>query len=133
PRTRKNLDNGQTFDENLVFSGPLSYLEFMYLLKHAKGVVTDSGGITEEATVLNIPCLTLRNSTERPETIELGTNVLIGNDIEKLRNCLKSLKEGQWKQGTIPELWDGKASVRIISHLKNIYGIKRVSNVVCVE
>jgi len=100
---------------------PLSYLEFMYLIKNAKGVITDSGGITEEATVLHIPCLTLRNSTERPETVTIGTNELIGNDLDKLSAFLKKIIDNKWKKGEVPQLWDGHTSERIVNSLLSIY------------
>lgn len=100
---------------------PQGYLEFIYLVKNSKGIITDSGGITEEATVLHIPCLTMRNSTERPETVTIGTNELIGDDIEKLRVCLGKIVEGQWKKGGIPEFWDGHTAERIVSILYAIY------------
>ena len=80
PRTKKMFDQfGIAFDK-LIVTGPMSYLEFIYMIKHSAGVVTDSGGITEETTVLNVPCMTLRNSTERPETVTMGTNVIVGTD-----------------------------------------------------
>jgi UDP-N-acetylglucosamine 2-epimerase (non-hydrolysing) len=91
------------------------------LVKNTKGIITDSGGITEEATVLHIPCLTLRNSTERPETITLGTNELIGNDLNKLKLSLEKIIAGDWKQGNIPPYWDGKTSERIVERLLQIY------------
>src|SRR5204862_145711 len=85
-------------------TGP--YREFNWLVKHAKAVITDSGGITEEATVMGVPCLTLRDTTERPETIALGTNELIGTDPTQLLPALDRLFAGQWKKGGIPEKWD---------------------------
>jgi UDP-N-acetylglucosamine 2-epimerase (non-hydrolysing) len=100
---------------------PQGYLEFIYLVKNTLGVVTDSGGITEEATVLHIPCLTMRNSTERPETISIGTNELIGDDLHKLSSCIGNIVAGKWKKGGIPEFWDGKTSERIVKLLLEIY------------
>ncbi len=100
---------------------PLGYLEFMYLIKNAKGIITDSGGITEEATVLHIPCLTLRNSTERPETVTLGTNELIGEDLGKLKLNIKKIIKNDWKKGEIPPFWDGHTSERIVNSLYSIY------------
>ena len=117
PRTAKNLrDAGKTIP-SIHYVDPLGYLEFNYLVKHAKGVITDSGGITEETTVLGVPCLTLRDNTERPETITIGTNELIGTDPSKLPPALGRLMAGQWKKGSIPALWDGKAAERIVAHL----------------
>tara|TARA_B100001248_G_scaffold262136_1_gene256275 strand:- start:8095 stop:9201 length:1107 start_codon:yes stop_codon:yes gene_type:complete len=123
PRTKTKIKTlmsdriNQFVDENLYMIDPLPYLQFNFLIKHAKAVITDSGGITEEATVLDIPCMTLRNSTERPETVNLGTNELIGADPKAIEPALKKLLSGKWKKGKIPDLWDGKTSERIISHL----------------
>ena len=121
PRTKKLLEGLNLNFNNLHYIDPLGYLEFNYLVKHAFAVLTDSGGITEETTVLNVPCLTLRENTERPETCEIGTNVLVGNDSTKIENAFKTLFSGTWKQGQIPELWDGKAAHRITNHLVEIY------------
>jgi len=99
---------------NFVLTEPLGYLEFNYLMENAKAVITDSGGITEETTVFGIPCITIRNSTERPETVTIGTNELIGTDPEALKPVMERLFEGKWKKGGIPELWDGRAAERII-------------------
>ncbi len=120
PRTAKNLrDMGNTLP-SMHYVDPFGYLEFNYLVKHAKGVITDSGGITEETTVLGVPCLTLRDNTERPETITIGTNELIGTDPSKLPPALARLMAGQWKKGTIPPKWDGKAAERIVEHLERV-------------
>ena len=83
PRTRKTYQSLNKTFSNILITEPLSYLEFIYLVKHSKGVITDSGGITEETTVLKIPCITLRDSTERPETVTMGTNEMVGTDPEK--------------------------------------------------
>lgn len=96
---------------------PLGYLEFNYLVENAKAVITDSGGITEETTVMGIPCLTLRDNTERPETVEIGTNELIGTNPAAIKPALEKLFSGNWKTGKIPQLWDGKTAMRIISLL----------------
>lgn len=117
PRTAKNLINIGLNAHNLHFIEPLSYLQFNYLVKYAKAVITDSGGITEEATVMGIPCLTLRDNTERPETITVGTNELIGTNPENIPPAMKTLFDGDWKKGGIPELWDGETSNRIIKHI----------------
>ena len=117
PRTANVLkDTGMTF--NLIHPvAPMSYLEFNYLVKNAKCVITDSGGITEEATFMGVPCMTLRDNTERPETVTQGTNVLIGTNPQKLIPAFKRLFDGHWKKGTIPHLWDGKTASRIVNHL----------------
>ncbi len=121
PRTRKILDTFNINADKLIMIDPQGYLEFIYLVKNAQGIITDSGGITEEATVLHIPCLTLRNSTERPETVTLGTNELIGDNIEKLELYLQKILANDWKKGTIPEFWDGNTSERIINILYSTY------------
>ena len=105
---------------NLKYVEPLGYLEFNYLVKNAKAVITDSGGITEETTVMNIPCLTLRDNTERPETVTIGTNELVGTNPKSIALYLQKLLEGKWKKGNIPEKWDGKTADRIIDILLNI-------------
>ncbi|MDH3708579.1 MAG: UDP-N-acetylglucosamine 2-epimerase (non-hydrolyzing) [Cyclobacteriaceae bacterium] len=120
PRTRQILKNLQANLTNIVFTEPLRYLEFMYLIKHSLGVVTDSGGIQEETTYLGKPCMTLRENTERPETIELGTNVLLGFNKQHISEAFDKLQSGNWKTGTIPALWDGKASTRIVNHLEKL-------------
>ncbi len=121
PRTRQIIDKFKINDKGILMIDPQGYLEFMYLIKNAKGIITDSGGITEEATVLHVPCLTLRNSTERPETVTIGTNELIGDEIHKLKPAIKKIIDGQWKKGLIPPFWDGQTSKRIIDILVNIY------------
>ncbi len=121
PRTKKTLELIGYDNPNLIVTNPQPYLHFMYLIQHSKGVITDSGGITEETTVLNIPCLTLRNSTERPETITMGTNELIGDDYEKLSHCIQTILDGSWKSGQIPALWDGQTAARIIRIIYDQY------------
>jgi UDP-N-acetylglucosamine 2-epimerase (non-hydrolysing) len=119
PRTRKRLadfglDNPQSAIRNLQLIDPLSYLDFLNLMSHAKLVLTDSGGIQEETTVLGIPCITLRDTTERPITLAQGTNVLAGNDTQRIaKEALKAL-DGQGKKGNSPELWDGHTAERIV-------------------
>ena len=105
---------------NLHIVEPLGYLEFNYLVERAKAVVTDSGGITEETTVMGVPCITLRDNTERPETCTLGTNELIGTNPEAIKPALDKLCSGEWKKGTIPPLWDGHTAERIIEILATI-------------
>jgi UDP-N-acetylglucosamine 2-epimerase (non-hydrolysing) len=114
PRTATMLNKIQFNSKNLKIINPLSYLEFNYLVEKSLCVVTDSGGITEETTVLNIPCMTLRDSTERPETIDYGTNVLLGTDSKKIPLYFNDLFNGKWKKTSIPPLWDGNAAERIV-------------------
>jgi len=118
PRTAKTLRSLEGLPANLRFVEPQPYLEFNYLVKHSSAVITDSGGITEESTVMGVPCMTLRNNTERPETVTLGTNELLGTDPAALKPALDRLFAGEWKRGSIPELWDGKAGERIVDSLE---------------
>lgn len=120
PRTAKTLAALPAVPPSLLTVEPQPYLEFNYLVRHAKGVITDSGGVTEETTVLGVPCVTLRDSTERPETVTVGTNELIGTDPAALKPALDKLFEGRWKQGAIPELWDGRTGERIAAALERL-------------
>jgi UDP-N-acetylglucosamine 2-epimerase (non-hydrolysing) len=120
PRTAKTLDGLPSVPRSLRLVDPQPYLEFNYLVRNAKAVVTDSGGVTEETTVMGIPCMTLRDSTERPETVTMGTNVLIGTDPTRLRPALDDLFEGRWKSATIPPKWDGKTGDRIAEILDRL-------------
>ena len=117
PRTAKVLEERDDLPDSIYLVDPQSYLEFNYLVKNSKAVITDSGGITEETTVLGVPCITLRDSTERPETVREGTNELIGTAPESIEPALKRLFESKWKKGSIPAKWDGKAGERVVSHL----------------
>ncbi len=120
PRTAKTLATLPDLPANLRLVEPQPYLEFNYLVKNAQAVITDSGGITEETTVMGIPCLTLRDTTERPETVDLGTNELIGTDPARLKPALDRLFAGQWKKGGIPEKWDGQTGPRIVAELTRL-------------
>jgi len=122
PRTAKTLGEAADLPPNIRLVEPQPYLEFNYLVKHSKAVITDSGGITEEATVMSVPCMTLRDTTERPETISIGTNELIGTDPERLGPALDTLFDGAWKEGGIPEKWDGRAGERIAEALEHWLG-----------
>jgi len=126
PRTRNILDSLGISHANLVYTEPLGYLEFNWLVKNSRAVITDSGGITEETTVMGVPCLTLRDNTERPETITVGTNELIGTNPEAVRPALKKLMGGEWKKGQIPEKWDGKASQRIVKGIQELLNSGRM-------
>jgi len=120
PRTAKILKGIGIEAENLHMIEPLGYLEFNYLVKHAFAVVTDSGGITEETTVMKVPCMTLRDNTERPETITVGTNELVGTNPDNEAPFMKKLHEGEWKSGEIPHLWDGHTAERIVKDLLSL-------------
>jgi UDP-N-acetylglucosamine 2-epimerase (non-hydrolysing) len=118
PRTRKNLADAGLDDRLAALDGvrlldPVGYLEFLKLMEHAVVVVTDSGGIQEETTYLGVPCLTLRPNTERPVTVEVGTNVLLPLDAERVAERVRDVSAGRFKQGDVPPLWDGKAAERI--------------------
>ncbi len=123
PRTAKMLENIGLNKGDICTIDPLSYLEFNYLVRNAKAVITDSGGITEETTVMGVPCMTLRDSTERPETCEVGTNELIGTNPKNIAPAFEKLFAGEWKKGTVPELWDGKTAPRIVASIIDIFGL----------
>lgn len=125
PRTVRTLDRLAVKLSTVHLVEPMAYLEFNFLVENSLAVITDSGGVTEEATVFGVPCLTLRNSTERPETIDLGTNELIGTDPRALGPHLDRLFSGAWKKGRIPPLWDGRTGERIVGHLERILGTGR--------
>lgn len=120
PRTAKVLNDAGIKAPNLHIVEPLGYHQFNYLVEHAKAVVTDSGGITEETTVMGIPCMTLRDNTERPETVDIGTNELLGTNPKAIKPAMEKLFSGAWKKGAIPALWDGKAAERIVHHLTQL-------------
>lgn len=125
PRTRASLKNHgllQRVEENrrIVLTPPLDYLSFQHLVAKCKFVLTDSGGIQEETTFRRVPCLTLRENTERPSTIEIGTNTLVPFEPEIVGTYIDSISNGTYKEGEIPPLWDGKATERIVAILKDI-------------
>ena len=120
PRTSKTLQDLIELPDLIKLVEPQPYLEFNYLVRHAKAVITDSGGVTEETTVLGIPCLTLRDTTERPETVSIGTNELIGTNPSALKPAMERLFDGQWKSGSVPEKWDGNTGKRIVAHLEQL-------------
>lgn len=120
PRTAKMLSGMNIHHPRLHLVEPMGYLEFNYLVERAKVVITDSGGITEETTVMGVPCMTLRDNTERPETVSFGTNELIGTDPNAIKPALLKLFRGDWKLGTIPPKWDGHAANRIIDTISKL-------------
>jgi len=122
PRTAKILQTLGVSHPRLHMVEPLSYLEFNYLVERAKAIVTDSGGITEEASIMNVPCMTLRDNTERPETITLGTNELLGTNPNAIKPAMLKLFGGNWKQAQEIPLWDGNCAVRIVASLLNLKG-----------
>ena len=120
PRTRRALQT-LAVPDNLRVVEPQPYLQFNYMVRSAKAVITDSGGITEETTVMGVPCITLRDSTERPETIQEGTNVLVGSDPEALSSAMSQIFLGRWKEGRIPPMWDGRAGERIVADMEQLH------------
>ena len=121
PRTRNNIDRfglGPLIDgDNVAVLPPQGYLEMLGLMSNATLVLTDSGGMQEETTALGIPCLTLRENTERPITIQQGTNLLVGRDRAGIEHAFDEIMSGKGKRGRVPELWDGRAAERIAAHL----------------
>jgi UDP-N-acetylglucosamine 2-epimerase (non-hydrolysing) len=132
PRTRKRIEEFglselvSTIDEcDFLLSGvlltePLGYMEFLNLWKDAVCVITDSGGLQEETTALKVPCITMRESTERPITAQVGSNEVIGTNTDRLKTLFESALQGQWKESRVPQLWDGKAAERIVDSLGRI-------------
>jgi UDP-N-acetylglucosamine 2-epimerase (non-hydrolysing) len=118
PRTRKMIDSSGLNADGIRFCPPLGYLDFMQLLSEARLVLTDSGGIQEETTILRVPCLTLRENTERPATIEQGTNKLVGVEPSRILECVWEELDHPLSHGRVPDLWDGKASERILDVLE---------------
>jgi UDP-N-acetylglucosamine 2-epimerase (non-hydrolysing) len=118
PRTSQILKRIGDVPDNFHLVDPQPYLEFIWLIKNARAVITDSGGITEETTVMSVPCLTLRDNTERPETVTMGSNVLVGTDPAALKPVLDRLFAGNWKTSGIPEKWDGRTGPRIVAALE---------------
>lgn len=120
PRTRERLSLLKLEPQNkMVLCEPMPYLTFLGLMAKAAYVLTDSGGIQEETTILNVPCLTLRWNTERPITIESGTNRLVGTDPQKIRDSVEQILAGKWSAGNKPPLWDGRAYERIVDIIQN--------------
>jgi UDP-N-acetylglucosamine 2-epimerase (non-hydrolysing) len=121
PRTRGNIERfglaGLTATPRIALLPPQGHLEMVGLMSAATLVITDSGGIQEETTALGVPCLTMRENTERPITVEQGTNVLIGRDRARTRECVRAILDGAGKRGRAPELWDGRTAPRIAAHL----------------
>lgn len=125
PRTAKTLKDNSHLPANIYLVEPQPYLEFNWLVKHSKAVITDSGGVTEETTIMRVPCITLRDTTERPETVELGTNELIGTNPSAIIPSLNNLFDGKWKIGSTPPLWDGRSAQRIVDVLAKAFVDRR--------
>ena len=127
PRTQKNLIMfnlmTQLNTERIILTEPVGYLDFLNLMMHSKFIVSDSGGIQEEASFLGIPILTMRKNTERPITVEKGTNTIIGSDIEKLKRYINEIMDNRYKKGQMIEKWDGKTAQRIIQIIQEKYDL----------
>ena len=124
PRTLKKLNDSGLMDRvrampNFILTDPVNYHEMLRLNKDARFVLTDSGGLQEETTVLRVPCITMRNNTERPATCEIGTNEVVGNRPEKILDAVERVLAGNWKKGQIPDKWDGRAGERIVGVMGN--------------
>lgn len=126
PRTAKIIATMGISNPRLHMTEPMGYFEFNYLVERCKVVITDSGGITEEATVMGVPCMTLRENTERPETITIGTNELLGVDPKAIKPAMEKLFYGNWKKGKIPEKWDGKTGERIVASFLKIFSSESI-------
>lgn len=125
PRTRRRLESimaALPAMPGLCLTDPLPYLDFVQLMANARCVLTDSGGVQEETTALEVPCLTLRHNTERPITVERGTNRIVGVDPASIYRAWREVTNGEWPAGELPELWDGKAATRIVQVLLNAKG-----------
>lgn len=125
PRTLKNIDNfglGENFrsNKNLILTEPLDYFSFQKLVKQSSFILTDSGGIQEESTYLQVPCLTLRPNTERPVTVTVGSNELVPFDIPTIMNYIEQILNGTYKRGAIPPMWDGKTTKRVLEVINQI-------------
>jgi len=123
PRTKNNLDIFgllERLSNDIILTDPIGYIDFQALTKNAELVVTDSGGIQEETTYLGVQCITLRTSTERPSTVDVGTNQLIGIDLVKAETACLNILSGNKKVGSVPELWDGNTAERIVDILLTI-------------
>jgi UDP-N-acetylglucosamine 2-epimerase (non-hydrolysing) len=124
PRTRGRLESFhlQKTASDLLMIDPQGYLEFLWLQQHATMILTDSGGVQEEATFLKVPCLTLRQTTERPVTCNLGTNILVGSDMDRLKTAARQILKGTKRSAQVPPLWDGRAGERVAAKLAEYMG-----------
>jgi UDP-N-acetylglucosamine 2-epimerase (non-hydrolysing) len=122
PRTRERMEGAGIAERGLILTEPLGYLEFLGLTSEARMVLTDSGGIQEETTILQVACLTMRENTERPITVEQGTNRLVGTDPKNILQAALETLDAPPRFPAPPEFWDGKASVRIMDILERSLG-----------
>ena len=125
PRTKKMIEQTKLLDKpntsGLIILPPIPYLEMLGLMESSRLVLTDSGGLQEETTALGVPCVTLRHNTERPITVEQGTNTIVGNDPDTITGCVYDILSSGGKSGKIPEMWDGKTAPRIVDIVKKTY------------
>ena len=125
PRTRKRIEefglNEKLTSANILLTDPIGYIDFIHLVKNATAVMTDSGGVQEETTFMGVPCITVRPNTERPVTITEGTNTLANLDSNEIQTLLNAIDSGTYKKGTVPALWDGQASVRIVNEIDKFF------------
>jgi UDP-N-acetylglucosamine 2-epimerase (non-hydrolysing) len=121
PRTAKSIQDFGFSMNGIRMMDPLGYLEFLNLQANATMVLTDSGGLQEETTILRVPCLTLRNNTERPVTITHGTNIMVGTDKSRILDAFRRIMNGEWKPSGPPELWDGRAAERIVRVIREFH------------
>ena len=119
PLRGEALKELEAYSGKILVTSPLSYLEFGWLTAHAAGAITDSGNVAEEATFNGVPCITLNNYTEHQETVTVGSNVLVGEDADKLREAVGKMVSGEWKQCALPDRWDGRTAERILQILLN--------------
>ncbi len=127
PRTKKQAERFELGERlqsipNMVLLEPQGYLDFLCLLSNSKFVLTDSGGLQEETTAMGVPCLTMRENTERPITVTEGTNKIVGTDPDLIVQSAMEIIQGGGKKGKVPELWDGRTSIRIVDHIESILG-----------
>lgn len=127
PRTKNNLEKNNLLadvtSENIILTEPVGYIDFMKLIGNSKGVITDSGGIQEETTFMQVPCLTIRPNTERPVTNEIGSNTLLGLDKPAILKHVEKINSGSYKKGEIPEKWDGNATDRIVEVIHDFLAV----------
>jgi len=133
PRTVKKLQLFNLYDQiksngRVILKEPMDYFSFQKLIANCKFILTDSGGIQEESTFRRVPCLTLRPNTERPSTIKMGTNTLVPFDLDAVKKLMYSIEEGNYKTGTVPPKWDGKATVRILNIINHVLKNKKSLN-----
>ena len=124
PRTSKRMSEMGIDAGRVLLTAPFGYLEFLNLMTNARLVLTDSGGLQEETTILRVPCLTLRHNTERPVTVTHGTNTIVGTDRDRILDAANRILNGDWKPAGPPELWDGRAAARIVAIIRE-FGDKR--------